>query len=231
MTVEEQKRLYALVMNPPPGSKIAAAREYGVDLTLSLRSLAMSPTERVQAMQNALEFMEELRRGTTSPGHMNSLGTAAKALADAGVNFVIIGGFAAVVQGATFLTRDLDISYERRPENLKRLAAGLKPFHPRLRGAPAGVPFVFDEHTLAQGMNFTLQTDLGDIDLIGEVSGFGGFSEFASDAIQISLYGATFRVASLDALIRSKRAAGRPKDLNSLPELEALKRLGDTQEK
>lgn len=227
MTIADQRRLYELVMNPPPGSEIEAAKEYGVDLSLNLRSLAMTPAERVRAMQDALEFMDALQRGTSG---VNSLGTAVKALADAAVNFVIIGGFAAVAQGATFLTRDLDICYERSPENLRRLAGALKPFHPRLRGAPEGMPFVFDERALAQGMNFTLQTDLGDIDLIGEATRFGGFREFIGDAAQMSLFGASFRVASLDALIRSKRAAGRPKDLNVLPELEALKRLRDTPE-
>lgn len=195
MTVDEQRRLYELVMNPPPDSKIEAARKYGVDLTLTLRSLAMTAAERLQAMEDALEFVEELR-GAANPSHMNNLGTAVKALADAGVTFVIIGGFAAVVQGAIFLTRDLDICYERSHGNLKRLAAALSPFHPRLRGAPEELPFVFDERTLAQRMNFTLQTDLGDIDLIGEVTSFGGFSEFVADATQISLYGASFLVAS-----------------------------------
>lgn len=231
MTIEEQKRLYDLVMNPPPGSKIEAAKQYGVDLTLNLRSLAMTPTERVQAMDDALEFMEELQRGAATPNHMNRLGTAVKALVDAGVNFVIIGGFAAVVQGATFLTRDLDICYERSPENLKRLVAAFTAFHPRLRGAPEGAPFLFDERTLSQGMNFTLSTDVGDIDLIGEVAGFGGFSEFATDAAQISLYGVSFRAASPDSLIRSKRAAGRPKDLKALPELEALRQLREQEKK
>jgi hypothetical protein len=61
MTVEEQQRLWDLVQNPPPGSKIAAAKEYGVDLTLTLRALRQTPEERAQAMHAALEFAEELR--------------------------------------------------------------------------------------------------------------------------------------------------------------------------
>lgn len=62
MTREEQQRLYDLVANPPPGSKIEAAREFGIDLTLNLRSLALTPTERVQDMEGALRFIEELQR-------------------------------------------------------------------------------------------------------------------------------------------------------------------------
>ena len=64
MTVEEQKRLYELVQNPPPGSKIEAAKQYGVDLTLNLRSLALTPTERVLQMLQALELVEELEKAS-----------------------------------------------------------------------------------------------------------------------------------------------------------------------
>jgi len=64
MTVEEQKRLYDLVMNPPPGSKIEAAKKFGIDLTLNLRNLALTPTERIQKMVDALRFLEELQRAS-----------------------------------------------------------------------------------------------------------------------------------------------------------------------
>ena len=74
-------------------------------------------------------------------------------------------------------------------------------------------------------MNFTFQTDFGDIDLLGELSGVGQFRELDVDAVSLELYGMQVRVASLDALIRSKQAAGRPKDLLSLPELEAIREL------
>lgn len=160
---------------------------------------------------------------------MKSLRTALKLLADGGINFVIVGGFAAVARGSLQITQDLDICYERTPENLRRLANVLAPYHPRLRAAPQDVPFVFDERTLTQGMNFTLETDLGDIDLLGELSGVGQFSEVVRDAISLPLFGESYRIASLETVIRSKRAAGRPKDLNSLPELEAMKELSDKQ--
>jgi hypothetical protein len=99
------------------------------------------------------------------------------------------------------------------------------PYHPRLRGAPEGLPFLFDVQTLTNGMNFTLATDLGDIDLLGHLSGLGEFPAVALDAISMPLFGGECRVASLDSLILSKRAAGRSKDLNVLPELEALKEM------
>jgi predicted nucleotidyltransferase len=147
---------------------------------------------------------------------------ALKALTERGVNFVVVGGYAATLYGSAYLTRDLDICYERTPENMERLVSALRPYHPRLRGAPPDLPFIFDMKTLSQGMNFTLQTDIGDIDLLGRIDGVGEFPDCARDAISISSYGMNCRVASLDSLIRSKRAAGRVKDLNVLPELEAL---------
>jgi hypothetical protein len=157
---------------------------------------------------------------------MTNFEAALKALSEAKVSFVIVGAYAAVAYGSTNITSDLDICYERTGQNMKRLAAALGPYHPRLRGTPDGIPFVFDQATLSNGMNFTLQTDLGDIDLLGELSGLGQFPEVAKDAVLMPLFGISYRVASLDVIIRSKQAAGRPKDLNALPELEALKELG-----
>ncbi len=154
-----------------------------------------------------------------------------KAFEDGKVTFVVIGGYAAVIHGSAQLTRDLDICYERTPDNMKRLAEAIAPYHPRLRGAPPGLPFVFDQQTLAQGMNFTLETDLGDIDLLGEVSGLGQYPEVSRDAVRVQLHGGYYRVASLEALIQSKRAAGRAKDVSILPELEALGELRAAQKK
>jgi predicted nucleotidyltransferase len=148
---------------------------------------------------------------------------ALKAFIEKRVNFVVVGGYAATLYGSGYLTSDLDICYDRTSENIERLVAALKPYHPHLRGAPPDLPFIFDVKTVSQGMNFTLQTDIGDLDLLGHMDGIGQFPEVARDAVSISTYGMECRVVSLDALIRSKRAACRAKDLNLLPELEALK--------
>ena len=156
---------------------------------------------------------------------MTNFKAALTALNESAVNFIVVGAYAAVLHGSVQVTQDIDICYERSPDNLKRLAAALAPYHPRLRGISSELPFVLDERTLKQGMNFTFRTEVGDIDLLGELSGVGQFSELARDAVSIELYGMRIRVASLDALIRSKRAAGRGKDLAALPELEALKEL------
>lgn len=148
---------------------------------------------------------------------------ALTALAAGRVRFVIVGGLAVTIHGSAYVTFDLDFCYARDRENLSRLAQALRPYGPRLRGAPEGLPFRFDEETLAGGLNFTLTTDLGDIDLLGEVAGIGDYAAALAASAPVELFGASFDVLTLEALITSKRAAGRPKDLLVLPELEALR--------
>jgi hypothetical protein len=144
-------------------------------------------------------------------------------LAVAHVRFVIAGGIAVTIHGSAYVTFDLDFCYARDPENLSRLAQALRPYNPRLRGAPEGLPFRFDPDTLKSGLNFTLTTDLGDIDLLGEVAGIGDYPLALAASTPVELFGMSFDVLTLEALIISKRAASRPKDLQVLPELEALR--------
>jgi predicted nucleotidyltransferase len=146
-------------------------------------------------------------------------------LNEAGVEFVVIGGLAVIAHGHVRATVDLDICYARTPENLQRLVAALAPIHPRLRGAPPELPFFWDERTLRNGLNFTLVTDAGDLDTLGEVTGLGNYDDIALRAIEIDLHGTHVRVLSLEDLIRSKAAAGRAKDL---VDLEALRALAET---
>ena len=144
------------------------------------------------------------------------------ALRSENVEFVVIGGIAVISHGHVRATLDLDICYARSPENLARLVRALAPFQPRLRGAPPELPFFWDERTLKNGLNFTLTTTAGDIDVLGEVTGLGGYGELAIRADVIDLYGGEVRILSLEDLIRSKAAAGRAKDLVDLEALRAL---------
>lgn len=144
-------------------------------------------------------------------------------LVSGSVEFVIIGGVAAAVHGSSYVTDDLDICYGRDETNLVRLASVIAPLHPRLRGAPAELPFIWDARTLQRGLNFTLHTDLGNLDLLGEVSGLGSFAQVHVDSVSLILFGVECAVISLDKLIIAKRAAARPKDKLVLPELEALR--------
>jgi hypothetical protein len=148
-------------------------------------------------------------------------------LADCRVRFVIVGGLAGTLYGSSFATFDLDFCYARDEENLLHLARALQSLNPRSRGAPAGLPFHFDEETLRKGMNFTLTTDLGDLDLLGEIAGIGNYVAAAEVSRPVELFGRTFSVLTLDALIASKRAAARPKDLLVLSELEALRETAE----
>lgn len=143
-------------------------------------------------------------------------------LYDASVEFVVIGGAAMGLQGSAHLTRDIDFCYARTPKNMERLAKALEPFHPVLRGVPPNLPFRFDAKTIAHGLNFTLSTDLGDLDFLGEVSGLGSFQEVLAASDVKDVGGVDCRVLSLDGLIKSKTAAGRPRDMYVLPELRGL---------
>jgi hypothetical protein len=138
------------------------------------------------------------------------------------VNDIIIGGFAATAHGSAFLTVDLDVVYERTPTNVRRLVAALEPLSPYLRGAPPGLPFRLDEQTIFSGLNFTLRTSAGDLDLRGEAAGGGTFEGRLSRTEQREVLGYVCRFVDLETLIRLKRAAGRPKDLERIAELEAL---------
>ena len=138
------------------------------------------------------------------------------------VNCVIVGGVAAAIHGSLLLTNDLDVCYARDPANLKQLAAALQTVHAKLRNAPEGLPFILDAETLRRGLNFTFATDIGDLDLLGDVPGVGQYEVVAADSVRVELFGYPFAVIDIGKLIAAKRAAGRPKDLIALPELEAI---------
>ena len=146
-------------------------------------------------------------------------------LAAADVEFVVVGGLAAVVHGSAYVTNDVDVCYGRSTANVTRLCTALSRVHPTLRGAPKDLPFRLDPPTVTAGLNFTLDTDLGALDLLGEVLGLGGYAAVANHSEAVELFGRSVRVLRLEALIRAKRAAGRKKDLLLLPELEALLEL------
>jgi hypothetical protein len=147
---------------------------------------------------------------------------AVQTLCDAGVEFVVIGGLSAALHGSAQVTYDLDICYSRAPANLRQLAAALAPFHPRPRGIPAELPFVWDEVTLRNSTVFTLQTDIGEIDLLAEVAGLGAFEDVKRHSIIVEAFDRRIPTLDLPGLIRAKRAAGRAKDMSALAELESL---------
>lgn len=141
------------------------------------------------------------------------------------IECVLIGGVAATVHGSSIPTQDLDICYSRERPNLTKLVHALRSVNATLRGAPKNLPFILDEETLRHGLNFTFDTDAGNLDLLGEVRGVGMYSDCLKNADEAEIFGYRLRVLSFDKLMASKQAAGRPKDLIALAELEAIKEL------
>jgi hypothetical protein len=152
-------------------------------------------------------------------------------LCESEVEFVVIGGVSANLHGSARVTFDLDICYSRSKANLHRLVGALLPFRPRPRGFPQDLPFLWDESALRNGTLFTLTTTLGDIDLLAEVSGVGSYPEVKAASVNIDVGGRDVAVLSLPVLIRAKRAAGRPKDMEAIHELESLLEAEQTKAK
>ena len=153
---------------------------------------------------------------------MTRFGDLVRLLVSAGVEFVLVGGVAGIAHGAARATYDLDVVYRRTPENIKLLTACLAPHDPYLRGAPKGLPFRLDLETVSRGLNFTLTTSMGDLDLLGEITGGGNYEDLTTHAVDARLFDVTCKCIDLPTLIATKRAAGRPKDLEAIAELEAL---------
>lgn len=145
------------------------------------------------------------------------------------VKFIIVGGVAAVAHGSSRVTFDLDVVYARDEENVERLIKALNPYSPYLRGAPPGLPFLFDKETVQRGLNFTLTTSLGDLDLLGEVTGGGSYEDLLPHSEVVEIFGIKCFCLGLKRLIDVKRATGRPRDFEAIAELEAI--LEESQKK
>lgn len=211
--------------------------ESGVDLTLLRSNLQRSIEDRLANNRGAAEFgyalwqsnpNRELLSSTLNRSlSMTDAGTFLKLLTVHNVQFVLIGGQALVAHGSAYVTFDTDICYQRTPANLVALVAAFAPIHPYLRGVPPGLPFHFDVPTLEAGLNFTLDTDYGTIDILGEVSGIGFYDQVLAQSVEKAVYGLPLRILSVDGLIAAKKAAGRTKDQLHLLELIELKKILD----
>lgn len=137
------------------------------------------------------------------------------------IESILIGGFAASIYGSARLTSDIDFVYKRDFENYKKISEALKNHSPYLRGAPKGLPFQFDEITLDRGLNFTLTTDLGYINLLGEILG-GNYESLKDFTVIVEVFNTKIKLINLKKLIELKKLSGRPKDFESISELEVL---------
>jgi hypothetical protein len=144
------------------------------------------------------------------------------ALVSADVRFVVVGGVAAGLHGSTRVTFDLDICYDPAPDNTERLASVLVKWHAYLRGVEPGLPFFMDARAFRITPVMTLTTDVGPLDVMDRIEGVGGFADVLANSVEIEARGLRFRALALPSLIQAKRAVRRPKDVEQLPELEAL---------
>ena len=143
-------------------------------------------------------------------------------LVRAGAEFIVIGGVAGIIHGSARATYDVDLVYSRNESNIHRLSDSLAPYNPYLREAPPGLPFVWDAKAIRNGLNFTLTTELGDIDLLGEVIGGETYKDLLSHSVDVEAFGVRFKCIDLPTLIRIKETAGRAKDREAIAELRVL---------
>ena len=147
-----------------------------------------------------------------------------RVLSEHGVDFVLVGGFAAVIHGSPYVTVDLDVVPESSRANLRRLSEALKELHAKIwtQGEPEGIVFDHDASSLADAQIWNLVTVHGRLDLTFEPSGTQGYKDLARDAVHLSILGVDVDVASLADVVRSKEAAGREKDRLVLPTLRRI---------
>ena len=147
-------------------------------------------------------------------------------LREAGVEFVIIGGVAAIAHGARRNTIDLDIAAPMALENLQKLITAIQDLRPKFRMRPDLPVVTPDNHNLKGIKNLYLNTDIGAIDILGIVEGIGDYAAVRARAVEIDLGETlgTCPVIDLDGLILAKQTANRPKDREALPELAVIQR-------
>jgi hypothetical protein len=143
-------------------------------------------------------------------------------LSDAGIDFVIVGGFAGVLHGSTLVTRDLDVCAVLSAENIAKLRAALRDLQPTHRFTPQRLSFLENPAPGLGMKNLYLETALGPIDFLGTILGIGDFERVRAASIEIELFGRHCRVISLHDLIQAKEALGRDKDLLAAKELRAI---------
>lgn len=145
-----------------------------------------------------------------------------KRLIDHKVEFVVVGGFAAVTHGAALMTQDVDVACRFTPVNLLRLQTALSDLHPFHRMTPSHLPLELTRATCRGLRNLYLATDLGQLDCLGEVLGLGGYDEVKRQSIELRLEIGRCRVLGLEALIHAKTAMGRPRDIEAVRQLKAI---------
>ncbi len=157
---------------------------------------------------------------------MQDLNHLLKSLLAHKLDFLIVGGFAAVVHGSSHVTKDLDIAMLISAENVDKLRQALKDFEPRHRMNPSHKPSFLEEPKSIAGLNnIYLETKAGILDVVTLDMSLGSFEDLKNRSLSVNLFGYDCLVLSLNDLIQIKEKMSRPKDLIVLEELKALQKL------
>lgn len=139
------------------------------------------------------------------------------------VRFVIVGGFAAVLHGSSVMTEDLDLCASFREDNVINLLQAFKDIHPEHRLIGKTRPITESAKQLSACSNIYLKTDLGYIDVLSQLPGIGTYEEIIPHTILISLFDMDCRVLDIDTLKKAKKLMKRPKDKETILQLDAIK--------
>lgn len=153
---------------------------------------------------------------------MKDLTTLLRRISESGLDFVVVGGFAAVTHGSSFVTRDVDICAVLTPQNVDCLRAALADWDPRHRLTPQRLSFLSHPPAGTPVSNLYLETRYGVVDVLTSVLGVGDFERLKRNAQEVEVDGVWYRVMSLPDLIAAKEALGREKDLLTAKELRAI---------
>ena len=153
---------------------------------------------------------------------MNDLNRLIQRLYDADIEFVIVGGFAAMLHGSSLLTRDLDVCAVLTAENVQKLRDAFRELRPVHRLTPQGLSFLDNPGPGVEVRNLYLRTDIGLLDVLTSILGVGDYQRVYAQSAEIELFGRRCRVISIDDLIRAKEALGREKDLLTVKELRGI---------
>jgi hypothetical protein len=146
-------------------------------------------------------------------------------LVNNGVEFVIVGGFAGVVHGCTYVTQDIDICCDFSPANLLLLQKAISDLNPVHRMTPNRKKLKLSDRTSEQFKNLYLDTENGQLDCLSFIDGLGNYSRVKQESEFVEVEDVKIRVLRLDALIKSKRALNRPRDKAAILQLESINRL------
>ena len=220
--VEKSNENRELWAKPHQASPIQAAIDCGMDVTMLVDNLQRSVTERLRRHQIALNMAEKLQKAKRLTGDCDNL---LDRLVNNGVDFVIVGDWAALVHGCTYVNQWIEICCDFSPANLLALQRAVSDLEPVHRMNPQRKKLELTEETCSQFKNLYLDTKEGQLDCLSFIDGLGDFSHAKQESELVEVEETKMYVLSLDALLRTKRAMNRPRDKQAISQLEAIREL------